>query len=432
MPAPDMPTAGPAAGQQAETITRPPPSASSIRGWRCGTGALVVDAGRFRADPGGVGRRYRPRARLDREFRPAGGTRERGLVRDRDQPSRCRPGLRWPLVPGRWVGVIGSLHPAPSAPISTPRWRGAAGMTAKVPGRGHRLEASAPTLLPDWIAQLALSADGFLFSRPLPEVPDGVSVIAGYPWFGDWGRDTMIALPGLRHRPPAQPELEAADPRAPSPAWSTGACRPTCSPRHRPVCRTTTPRMPSPLWFFEGHRRAYVEATGDNGRCSPPSSWCWRRWSNGTPRRYALRHRRRSRRGRAASSPGSLRVQLTWMDAKVGDWVVTPRIGKPVEIERPLVHSALRIWPDFGGHAGTVVGPLRRTRHPGPAGFQRFVNPANGGPCDVLDGPAGDDATIRPNQILAVSLPQQPAGSGPAGRGRRGVRREGLPTSRWL
>ena len=50
---------------------------------------------------------------------------------------------------------------------------------------------------PDWIQQLTLAADSFLFARPAPGLPDGESVIAGYPWFGDWGRDTMIALPGL-------------------------------------------------------------------------------------------------------------------------------------------------------------------------------------------------------------------------------------------
>ena len=59
--------------------------------------------------------------------------------------------------------------------------------------------ASSPAMrsAPDWIARLALAADAFVFARPLPSVPDGQSVIAGYPWFGDWGRDTMIALPGL-------------------------------------------------------------------------------------------------------------------------------------------------------------------------------------------------------------------------------------------
>ena len=50
---------------------------------------------------------------------------------------------------------------------------------------------------PPWVDQLVLAADSFVFARPLPGVPDGESVIAGYPWFGDWGRDTMIALPGL-------------------------------------------------------------------------------------------------------------------------------------------------------------------------------------------------------------------------------------------
>jgi glycogen debranching enzyme len=60
-------------------------------------------------------------------------------------------------------------------------------------------EAQAPELrgAPDWVRQLVLAADSFLFARPLPDLPDGESVIAGYPWFGDWGRDTMIALPGL-------------------------------------------------------------------------------------------------------------------------------------------------------------------------------------------------------------------------------------------
>jgi predicted glycogen debranching enzyme len=50
---------------------------------------------------------------------------------------------------------------------------------------------------PSWIDQLVLASDSFVFARPLEGLPDGESVIAGYPWFGDWGRDTMIALPGL-------------------------------------------------------------------------------------------------------------------------------------------------------------------------------------------------------------------------------------------
>ena len=58
------------------------------------------------------------------------------------------------------------------------------------------LTAAALQAAPPWINRLVLAADAFLVSRPLPDVPDGQSVIAGYPWFGDWGRDTMISLPG--------------------------------------------------------------------------------------------------------------------------------------------------------------------------------------------------------------------------------------------
>ena len=66
-------------------------------------------------------------------------------------------------------------------------------------GQLRRAQVQVPELIdaPSWIDQLVLAADSFMFARPLPEVPDGESIIAGYPWFGDWGRDTMIALPGL-------------------------------------------------------------------------------------------------------------------------------------------------------------------------------------------------------------------------------------------
>ena len=106
-----------------------------------------------------------------------------------------------------------------------------------------------------------------------------------------------------------------------------------------------------------------------------------------------------------AGEPG---VQLTWMDAKLGDWVVTPRIGKPVEINA-LWYNALR----RDGELRQRLGRAMRTAICGSpsrceAGFGRFVNPANGGLYDVLDGPEGNDATVRPNQILAVSLPETP------------------------
>ena len=105
-----------------------------------------------------------------------------------------------------------------------------------------------------------------------------------------------------------------------------------------------------------------------------------------------------------AGEPG---VQITWMDAKIGDWVVTPRIGKPVEINA-LWFNALVAMADFAGLLKCRDASYRQLAQRAREGFARFVNPAQGGLYDVLDGPEGDDATLRPNQIFAVSLPHSP------------------------
>ncbi len=105
-----------------------------------------------------------------------------------------------------------------------------------------------------------------------------------------------------------------------------------------------------------------------------------------------------------AGEPG---VQLTWMDAKVGDWVVTPRIGKPVEINA-LWYNALNIMADFAGRLGRPSASYAELAAKVRQGFQRFIRPDGVGLFDVLDGPAGDDSTPRPNQIFAVSLPHSP------------------------
>jgi predicted glycogen debranching enzyme len=104
----------------------------------------------------------------------------------------------------------------------------------------------------------------------------------------------------------------------------------------------------------------------------------------------------------ASGAPG---VQLTWMDAKIGDWVVTPRYGKPVEIQA-LWYNALRTMEDFAAHSGDSAAENRYAEMATVAGwsFNRlFWNDSAGCLYDVLDG-GPPDASIRPNQILAVSL----------------------------
>jgi 4-alpha-glucanotransferase len=296
--------------------------------------------------------------------------------------------------------MVGSLHPETSTDL-------AAALDRRRHHEGEVLARAAATLgagvMPDWVAQLILAADGFLFSRPLPDMPDGQSIIAGYPWFGDWGRDTMIALPGLT--------LATGRPEVSRRILETFA---------RFVDRGMLPNvfpgtgeMPqynsadAVLWFFEAWR-AYIETTDDSAALSAifPVLAEIVDW-----------HRKGTRYGVGVDpADGLLRagepgVQLTWMDAKIGDWVVTPRIGKPVEINA-LWYNALCIMADFAARLAVPSEAYTKLASQVREGFRRFVNPANGGLYDVIDGPDGDDATIRPNQILAVSLPNSAVDAG--------------------
>jgi predicted glycogen debranching enzyme len=105
-----------------------------------------------------------------------------------------------------------------------------------------------------------------------------------------------------------------------------------------------------------------------------------------------------------AGVPG---VQLTWMDAKAGDWVVTPRIGKPIEVNA-LWYNALCVMAGFAERVGESAELYHQAADRVKASFARFWY-ADGGYCyDVIDGPDGDDASLRPNQLFAVSLPHTP------------------------
>jgi glycogen debranching enzyme len=105
-----------------------------------------------------------------------------------------------------------------------------------------------------------------------------------------------------------------------------------------------------------------------------------------------------------AGEPG---IQLTWMDARVGDWVVTPRIGKPVEINA-LWYNALVAIAAMAERIGAPSAFYRSAAAKARQGFGRFAQPDGNGLYDVLDGPDGSDASQRPNQVFAVSLPASP------------------------
>jgi 4-alpha-glucanotransferase len=196
---------------------------------------------------------------------------------------------------------------------------------------------------PPWITRLALAADAFVFCRPSASVPDGQSVIAGYPWFGDWGRDTMISLPGLTLAT-GRPEVARRILKTFASFVSEGML-PNVFPGagDRPEYNTAD----ASLWFFEAWR-AYVDATADMialGEVFPVLSDMIEWHQKGT--RFGIGVDSAD----GLLSAGTAGVQLTWMDAKVGDWVVTPRIGKPVEINA-LWYNALRIMSAFAQRLG--------------------------------------------------------------------------------
>jgi predicted glycogen debranching enzyme len=250
------------------------------------------------------------------------------------------------------------------------------------------------------VQQLVLAADQFIAARPLDGAADAKTILAGYPWFSDWGRDTMIALPGLCLAT-GRPWLARNILRTFSRFVSEGML-PNQFPRAgaAPIYNT----VDATLWYFEAVRQ-YFEATSDIGllhELFPVLDGMVDAHVRGT--RYHI-HVDLTDGLLYAGEPG---VQLTWMDAKVGDRVVTPRIGKPVEVNALWLNAAAamaRFARALGRNAAPYEGLAQSCR----TGFAKFWNSEKQFCFDVIDAsgsPNGKDAALRPNQILAVSLPE--------------------------
>jgi len=305
--------------------------------------------------------------------------------------------------------------------------------------RHQRLIASAhPALRAAPAAELVLTADQFIIN-PVGRVQDAArahaagdevrTIIAGYHWFTDWGRDTMISLEGLTlatNRP-----TEAGWILRTFAHYVRDGLIPNLFPEGRSEGLYHT--ADATLWFFHALDR-YVELTGDRAtlrQILPKLS------------DIISRHLRGTRFGLGVDPAdgllpeGAPGYQLTWMDAKVGDWVVTPRRGKPVEINA-LWYNALRLletWlrqerersetpsdPAQPPHRTTGAPSPRKARNKGPAllldpddiavyaerareSFNRRFWYAQGNYLyDVVDGEDGDDTSCRPNQLFAFSL----------------------------
>jgi predicted glycogen debranching enzyme len=300
------------------------------------------------------------------------------------------------MAPGNTVQLVANCAARPAA---IDRGAHAAGRAREqsLLGAWHAARGADAAPAPDWVRQLVLAADQFIVGRRLPDGSDGHTVIAGYHWFSDWGRDTMISLPGLTLET-GRPEIARSLLTSFAAAVDRGMI-----PNRFPDAGTAPEfnTVDATFWFIEAVR-AYHAATGDTALLEtlfPVLAGIidWHR--RGT--RYAIRLDPAD--GLIfAGKPG---VQLTWMDAKVGDWVVTPRIGKPIEVNA-LWCSGLRFMAQAARALDRPAGDYDDLLARAEGGFQRFWNSARGFCFDVLDGPHGHEAALRPNQIFAASLSQ--------------------------
>ena len=273
--------------------------------------------------------------------------------------------------------------------------------------RRHLLSLAGRASAVDLTAELVLAADQFIITpagraeeaaRARAAGEEVRTVIAGYHWFTDWGRDTMISLEGLtlctgRHR-------EAGYILRTFAHYVRDGLIPNMFPdgAREGLYHTAD----ATLWFFHALER-YLRVTGDRDilhRLLP------------TMRGIVEKHMEGTRFGIGVDAAdgllrqGAAGYQLTWMDAKVDDWVVTPRRGKAVEINA-LWYNALRLlssWMrDLGQHDDAAAIDVHAQRVYS-AFNARFWSAELGHLLDVVDGETGDDPACRPNQVFAISL----------------------------
>jgi len=259
----------------------------------------------------------------------------------------------------------------------------------------------------DVVKELVLAADQFIVEKEIHAIskdavdeqsPGRVTVIAGYHWFTDWTRDTMIALPGLCL---STGRYEDAKRILSGFAKSVNE---GMLPNHFPDNGEAVGynHVDGTLWYFIAVYK-YLEATNDKefvlDKLVP------------VLRDIVEWHFKGTRHGIHATDDGLLYsgeegLQLTWMDAKIGDWVVTPRVGKAVEINA-LWYNALSIYAtllELKGHSDEATSIFEKAALVRKSFNEQFWNSENGYLYDVINGNEKDDS-LRPNQLLAISLP---------------------------
>ena len=245
---------------------------------------------------------------------------------------------------------------------------------------------------------LTIAADHFLAYRQSTGL---MTVLAGLPWFTDWGRDTMIALTGLtlatgRYQ-------DARDILTTFARYVHHGMVPNMFPDEgtAPLYNTADASM----WYFYAVGK-YLDYTGTpedyafvQETIYPKLKEIIAAYEHGTDFSIYMEED-------GLIHAGSGLDQVTWMDVRVGDWVATPRHGKPVEINALWYHALclMEEWATRFGEDGSHYAAL--AAHAKKSFAKEFWNEKDGCLYDVVDGLEGD-ATLRPNQIYAVSLPHR-------------------------
>ncbi|GAA1792362.1 amylo-alpha-1,6-glucosidase [Planosporangium flavigriseum] len=281
-----------------------------------------------------------------------------------------------------WAGALAARPPRPTMVVEAARQRAREVVEAAEPSSGAA-------------ATLALAADAFVVRRDVPDV------VAGYPWFGAWSRDTMISYEGLflaTNRIDEGRELL----RGYAATISEGMLANTAD-----TGATEYNTSDATLWMLHAVAR-HVARTGDTDLAAElvePLDAVVAAHRAGT--RYGIRMDPAD--GLIAQGvPGEA---LTWMDARVDGVAITPRIGKPVEINALWING-LGALARLRNLLGREATDLNRLRDRARASFARRFPAPTGWLYDVVDGPDGDDPALRPNQLLAWSLPHGPMPDG--------------------
>lgn len=335
--------------------------------------------------------------------------RERGLpyLEDLYAPGSLELSLR----PGESVTVMATCEGPPSAVD------GRSALNREVSRRRSLLEMAGAAEDSGFRAHLVLAADQFVVhpaasdeasrggqaSAPGPAERDhGLSldrapaIVAGYHWFSVWGRDTMVSLPGILLETGRGALARQVLEQQVTLLWDGLLPRVFDEEGRADYASADTT-----LWFFQAIHQ-YVVRTGDTSLLDDLFD---------TLVVIITRHMEGTHFGIRMDPSDSLLVQgepglaLTWMDAKWADWVVTPRMGKAVEVQA-LWYNALRLMADWASRLGQPQFPYEEHAAEVSKSFQeKFWYHAGGYLYDVVDTPNGPDASLRPNQIFAISLP---------------------------